>query len=370
MKFSCSKDSLESAILFVQKAVKTNTTVPILDGILIQAENNAVKLTGYDLETGIEADVNADVYGDGSIVVNSRLFGDLIKEISDDTVTLSTNDRNALIVECDSGSMEIKGNSAENYPKIPTIENAVKIIVPQAMLKKMISRTIFAVSKDDSRQSLTGCFLESDGETISMVAIDGFRMALRRTSAGKDFPKMSYIIPGKALSESAKIFDDKNDDDEVIIYSSENHLLFDVGHVRIVSRLIKGSFVAYNSLIQKNPKSVINVNKEDFFNAVRGVAPIIQNDDRRCPVRLSYNEGSSCLVVSASSEYGKSERNVPATITGEPVDIDFNIRYILDVLKNIDDESINIEFNGVMGPCIFSPVEGNEFIYLILPIRR
>ena len=370
MKFNCSKNSLDSAISIVQKAVKTNSTVPILDGILIQAEGSSVKLTGYDLETGIEADVNSDISSEGSVVVNSKIFGEIIRKLPEDMVTITTDDRFQLSIESGSTVFNIRGNSAENYPKIPVIGNNNKIILPQAMLKKMINKTIFAVSKDDSRQSLTGCYIESDGRDITMVAIDGFRMAFRKTFAGEEFPKMSYIIPGKALSEASKIFDDKTEDEEVIIYSSENHLLFDIGHVRIVSRLIKGPFVAYNSIIQKNPKSVMTINKKALLDAVERAALIILNDERRCPVQFYMNESGTVLTVGANTDCGTLREDIDSNLTGEKIDIDFNARYLIDALKNIDEETIKMEFNGGQGPCIITPVEGDDFVYLILPIRR
>lgn len=369
MKFNCHKDSLDDAVSIVQKAVKTNSTVPILDGILIQAEGEFVKLTGYDLETGIEADVVSDIYSEGSVVVNSKIFGDIIKKLPDDVITISSDDNNQITINCGSLIFSIKGISSESYPKIPIIRNGEKIILPQAMLKKMISKTIFAVSKDETRQSLTGCCLESDGSTITMVAIDGFRMALRKSYIGTDFPLMNFIIPGKALNESAKIFDDKNDDDEVIIYTSENNLLFDIGRVRVVSRLIKGPFVAYNSIIQKNPKTVMTVNKKALFDAIDRAALIISNDERRCPVQLVMSDEST-LVVTANTENGSLREEIEVTLTGETIDIDFNTRYLIDALKNIDEENINIEFNGNQGPCIIVPTDGNDFLYLVLPIRR
>ena len=182
MRFVCNKDNLESAISIVQKAVKTNSTLPILDGIHIQAEGQSVKLTGYDLETGIEADVASDVSDNGAVVVISRIFGEIIKNLPENTVEIKSDDRNFVSIVSGSASYNIKGNNANEYPKIPIIENSSKVILSQAILKKMITKTIFAVSKDDTRQSLTGCCLESDGSTITMVAIDGFRMALRSIS--------------------------------------------------------------------------------------------------------------------------------------------------------------------------------------------
>jgi DNA polymerase-3 subunit beta len=369
MKFNCNKSDLIDAISIVQKAIKTNSTVQILDGILIQADDNGVKLTGYDLETGIEADLVSDIVEKGSVVVNSKFFGEIVKRLPEEMTTISADDRNQVTILSGAANSVIKGNSAESYPKIPIIDNADKITISQKLLKNMINHTIFAVSKDDTRQSLTGCCLESDGKTISMVAIDGFRMALRREDAGADFPVMNFIIPGKALSEASKIFDGENDDNEVIIYSSSNHLLFDVGHVRIVSRLIQGPFVNYNSIIQKNPKSVMKVNRKDLLDAVDRAALIIMTDERRCPVQLTMSDETT-LMVSANTETGTHKENIDITVEGDQIDIDFNSRYLIDALKNIDDDTVRIEFNGSQGPCIIVPVEGNEYVYLILPIRR
>lgn len=368
MKFNCHKSDLIEAVSIVQKAIKTNSTVQILDGILIQAEDGKVKLTGYDLETGIEADLASDVSEEGSVVINSRNFGEIIKRLPEEMTTISTDDRNQLTIVSGNSKTEYKGSSAESYPKIPIIETNSKITISQKMLKNMINHTIFAVSKDDTRQSLTGCCLESDGSTVTMVAIDGFRMALRRENAGEDFPIMNYIIPGKALNESAKIFDD-DDNKEVIIYASSNHLLFDIGDVRIVSRLIQGPFVNYNSIIQKNPKSVMTVNRKDLLDAVDRCALIIMTDERRLPVQLSM-AGDTTLLITANTEGGTQRDEIEVTLEGESIDIDFNARYLIDALKNIDDETVRIEFNGTQGPCIIVPTEGNEFVYLILPIRR
>ena len=174
MKFNCNKSDLIDAISIVQKAIKTNSTVQILDGILIQADDNGVKLTGYDLETGIEADLVSDIVEKGSVVVNSKFFGEIVKRLPEEMTTISADDRNQVTILSGAANSVIKGSSAESYPKIPIIDNAEKITVSQKLLKNMINHTIFAVSKDDTRQSLTGCCLESDGTTISRVAIDGF----------------------------------------------------------------------------------------------------------------------------------------------------------------------------------------------------
>ena len=373
MKLTCNRDDLINNISIVQRAVSSNSTNALLNGILIEASSdNKIKLTGYDLQTGIEADVTADVFDKGSIVVDSKLFGEIIRKLPENDVDINVDSNFTMKIECGSVKFKISGMDPENFPRIPEIDETTseKIVIPQKMLKNMINHTFFAISKDNSRPVLTGSNLVSDGSTLSMVSIDGFRMALRKTYAGEEFPQMNYIIPGKALNEAAKIFDDKTEDEEVIIYSSDNHLLFDIGHVRIVSRLIKGPFVAYNSIIKKNPMSVMTINKKALLDAVERAALIILTDERRCPVQFYMNESGTVLTVTANTDCGTLREDVEASLTGEKIDIDFNARYLIDALKNIDDDTIKIEFNGGQGPCIITQNEGDEFVYLILPIRR
>ncbi|MBR1798052.1 MAG: DNA polymerase III subunit beta [Clostridiales bacterium] len=369
MKFNCNKSDLLDSIVIVQKAIKTNSTVQILDGILIQAEDGHVKLTGYDLETGIEADLESDIIEEGSVVVNSKYFGEIVKMLPDEMTTVESDDRFNVSISSGEANTVLKGNSADSYPKIPVIETDSKITVSQKLLKDMINSTIFAVSKDGTRQYLTGCNLESDGSTLTMVAIDGFRMALRRADVGTDFPVMNFIIPGKALTEAAKIFDGNNENSEVIIYNSANHLLFDIGSVRIISRLIGGPFVNYNAIIQKNPKTIVTIDRKNLLDAVNRAALIITSDERRCPVQVKMKNAST-LLISATADAGTHKETIKIDTQGEMVDIDFNSRYMIDALKAIEDDEIRIEFNGGQGPCIIVPTQGDSYVYLILPIRR
>jgi len=369
MKFYCKKSDLLNSIQIVQKVIKTNSTVPILDGILIQAEDGKVKLTGYDLETGIESDLDSDVIEEGSVVVNSKYFGDIIRMLDEEMTTIEVDDRYNVSINSGEAHTVLKGNAADTYPKIPVIQTDNKITISQKMIKEMVDSVYFAVSKDGQRQNLTGCNLESDGSTITMVAIDGFRMALRRASVGSDFPTMNFIIPGKALSEAAKIFDGSSESKEVIIYSSTNHLLFDIGDVRIISRLLSGPFVNYNAIIQKNPKTVVTIDRKKLLNAINRAALIIMSDERRCPVQLKMTDNST-LLIAANAEAGTHKETISIDVTGESIDIDFNSKYFIEALKAIDDDMINIEFNGSQGPCIIVPTEGNAYVYLVLPIRR
>ena len=218
MKLVSSRDNLVEAISIVQKAVSTRSTLPILDGILIEADSKGLKLTGYDLETGIEALVDADVMEEGSIVIPSRIFGEIVRKLPDEEVSISSNERMMIDIESGNSKFSINGISAEGFPTIPVVSDENKIILNQEILRNMINQTIFAISTDEGRPGLNGSLFESDGKNINLVSIDGYRMALRKKEIGDEIPTMKFLIPGKALHEAARILTGK--DAEVVIYAS------------------------------------------------------------------------------------------------------------------------------------------------------
>ncbi|MBR6961130.1 MAG: DNA polymerase III subunit beta [Clostridiales bacterium] len=367
MKFFCKKSDLSEAISVVMKAINRNSTVKILDGILIETGENKIKLTGYDLETGIEAEVIADVFEEGSVVIESKIFNDIIRKLPEENIDIKVDDKYQLSIESGSVNFKIKGLDGEPYPKIPSVDTDNKIVISQKLLKNMINHTSFAVSNDATRPKLTGLNLISDGKNLTLVAIDGFRMALNREEMGNDFPLMNYIIPGKSMNELSKILND--DDTEVVVYHSSNQILFDIGDVRLISRLIQGDFVNFESIIVKNPVTVMTIDRKKLADSIDRAALLIMADERRCPVSLSMPDETT-LVVSSNTETGTHKEDIDITVTGDLIDIDFNSKYLIDALKNIDDDKICIEFNGSQGPCIIKPAEGEKYIYLILPIRR
>ena len=366
MKLICSRDRLMEAISTVQKAVATRSTLPILDGILLEAENG-VKLTGYDLETGIECQVEADVPESGSIVVNARMFGDIVRKLPDDIVTIETGHNLSLQIECGSTHFSIKGIRADDYPKIPVVEESQQLAIKQHLLKDMIRQTLFAVSNDESRPILNGCYFNCDGKNLEMVAIDGFRLALRKNEIGDDLPAMKFIIPGKALSEVGRIL--QTNDNTVEIYPSQNHIRFDTGRVKLVSRLIQGEYMNYRGIIPQTAETTMTISPTAMLAAIERASLVITTEERRFPVRLTMPDDET-LVVSANTEIGTLREELTVSMTGNRIDIDFNPRYFLDALKAIDEDEISVVFNGSMGPCVLKPADSEEFAYLVLPLRR
>ena len=367
MKIICSRERLMEAISIVQKAVATRSTLPVLDGILIEA-GDGVKLTGYDLETGIECNIEADVPDAGSIVINARMFGDIIRKLPEDVVTIESTDNFAVRIECGSAHFSIKGQSAEDYPKIPIVEDAEQLKMKQHLLKDMIRQTIFAVSTDESRPTLNGVFFSSTDKTVEMVSIDGFRLALRRNEFEEELPKMSFIVPGKALAEVGRILV-STQDETIEIYPSRNHIMFNTGRVKLVARLIQGEYMNYRSILPQTAETTITISPAAMMAAVERASLVISSEDRRYPVRLT-TEDDDILTVSASTEIGTLREEINVSSQGSKIDIDFNPRYFLDALKVIDEDEVAIVFNGNMGPCVLKPLDSDEFAYLVLPLRR
>lgn len=366
MKFICSRDQLMEGISIVQKAVASRSTMPVLEGILIEA-GEQLKLTGYDLETGIEWQMEADVMEEGSIILNARMFGDIIRKLPEDIVSIESAANQTVKIECNSTHFSIRGLSADDYPRIPEVEEEQIIHLPQRLFKEMIRQTIFAVSTDESRPILNGAFFKAEGRQIEMVAIDGFRLALRQQTLESDLPDLKFIIPGKALLEVGRVLDSV--DDQVAIQLSRNHILCDTGRVKIVSRLIQGEYMNYMGILPQTAETTMTISPEAMLNAIERAHLVITTEERRFPVRLTMPDDET-LVVSANTEVGTLREEISVAMTGERIDIDFNPRYFIDALRVIEEDEITIVFNGSMGPCVLKPADSDEFAYLVLPLRR
>lgn len=237
MRIVCSKENLINGINTVQKAVSSKTTLPILEGILVEADS-VFKLTGNDLEIGIESIVEGDIQSKGSVVLNSRMFGDIVRRLPDAEVLLEVRENNLVIIECENSHFELKGLPSAGFPAIPEIvkENAFKI--NQKVIRDMIKQTIFAVSYDENRPILTGSLIECKEGQLSFVSIDGYRLALRKNEVTGGEMDYHVVVPGKTLNEVVKILQPV--DEEISIYTSQNQIMFDIGKCKVVSRLLEG----------------------------------------------------------------------------------------------------------------------------------
>ncbi len=368
MKIVCYRDKILKAINSVVKGVASKTTMPILEGILIQTNDNDIKLTTYDLEIGIEYVMECEVKEQGSTVVNAIMFSEIIRKLPDTEIYISVNDKNLLEIECEGSLYKLATMNPEEFPELPKIEVENSIELEQNNLKNMIRKTIFAVSSEESRPIFTGCLFEVKEGRLNLVAVDGFRLALRSAVLENETKDFSAVIPGKTLTEVNKILSDSFD--TVKIGVSKNQALFEMDNCKIVTRILDGEFLNYKSVIPGNWETRIRVNKNSIQNCFERVSLIsasVVEKEKKYPVKVSVEIGK--VVISCTNQTGDAKEEIYVSTEGKNLEAGFNPKYFLDSLKAIDDEEVFIEFGTKISPCIVKSVENNEYTYMILPIR-
>lgn len=362
MKFVCSKQELIEAVTTVQKAVMPKATLPVLEGIYIEAKDG-VKFVGNCFDLGIEYKINADDIEEGSIVINSRMFGEIVRKLPDEEILVQSKDNFIVIIESGNSYFEIKGFSSEGYPLLPTIEEEKKITISQNSLRDMIRKTIYAISTDENRRILTGSLLEAYEGDFAMVSLDGFRLAIAKTLIKEDV-HFKAVIPGKNLNEIHKILEQT--DKEVKITLSKNQALFEIEKCRIISKLLDGEYMNYKGFIPEQFETVIVTNVNEITRSIER-ASLITNEDKRFPVKFIVNDEN--MMITSNAEVGISKEEIDIKMDGNNMVIGFNPRYLLDSLKVIEDENIVISFSSSIGPSVIKPESGDKYTFMILPVR-
>ncbi len=368
MKIICYKDKILKAINSVVKAVASKTTMPILEGILIQTNDNEIKLTTYDLEIGIEYVMDCEVKEQGSTVVNAIMFSEIIRKLPDSEIYLTLNEKNLLEIECEGSLYKLATMNPEEFPELPKIEVENSIEIEQNTLKNMIRKTIFAVSTEDNRPIFTGCLFEIENNKLTLVAVDGFRLALRNIYLNKETNNFSAVIPGKTLNEVNKILLDSFD--IIKIGVSKNQALFEMDNCKIVTRILEGEFLNYKSVIPSNWETRIKVNKnnlQDCFERISLISSSSVEKEKKYPVKVSVEIGK--VTISCTNQTGDAKEEIYVSTEGKNIEAGFNPKYFLDSLKAIDEEEVYVELGTNISPCLIKPVDNNNYTYMILPIR-
>ena len=363
MKFICSKNDLLEGINIVQKAVMPKASLPILEGILINANNGVISLTGNCFDIGIECVIQGDVKENGSIVINSKMFGDIVRKLPESEVMISLNDKK-IDIDCDNSKFEISGIDSSGFPSLPKINDDNKTSLSQNILKNLIRQTIFAVGLDDNRPILTGTLMKCYNGEITFVSIDGFRLALRKSITKNENDDYSVIIPGKNLNEISKIL--QNVDDVIDICYTSNQIMFKFENVIIVSKLLEGDFLNYENIIPNDFESIVYVERKMLLESIER-ASLITNDDKRFPIKISLKDNN--MNISCITEIGKVNEDINIKNEGNDIIIGFNPKYLIDALRVIEDETIKLSFTSSIGPCLITPCTGNDYLYLVLPVR-
>ncbi|MGE4283118.1 MAG: DNA polymerase III subunit beta [Clostridia bacterium] len=364
MKLFCEKNLLIDAISITQKAVSVKSTLPILEGILLEAKENTLKLTGNDLELGIECSIQASIKQPGSIVLSSRIFGEIIRKLPNDTIYIEVQDSNTLI-KCGNSEFNIMGILPVEFPDLPSVQKENVFIISQEKLRSMIRQTIFAVGTNENKLILTGSCLEVENNNLNIISVDGYRLALRKESIDSAEQKISLVVPGKTLNELSKII--KDDEQNVQIYITSKHVLFEFGNCRIVSRLLEGEFLNYNKIIPKEYQLRIKTSVRPLVESIERAALLIVSDNQKYPVKINIKTDK--IFISCITQTGKVQDSINAETEGNDLEIGFNHKYLLDALKSCECDEVYMEFNTALSPCIIRPIDNQKFIYLVLPVR-
>ena len=365
MKFSCEKYLLQSACGIASRAAAGKSPIPALEGLLLQASDR-LTVTGYDLKKGIYTQLEAEVKEQGSVVVGARLFGEMIRRLPDGIVTISTDINNNVNVKCGKSEFNFMGISPEDYPEMPVVDGVNNIALPQKILGSMINQTIFAVADNDMRPIYTGTLFDIEGEELTLVSVDGYRLAKR--SEKLESAKMencSFVVPGSALADIERICGDS--EELVKISVGAKHISFSIGETVVVSRRLEGEFLNYKKSIPDSFKYTVKVDRGEFMSAIDRVALIV-SERNTSPVRMNFNDGSiDCLCV---TPIGRAEDVCTCEGGGEGLQIGFNDRYLKDALKAAGTEELNVCLNSASSPCVITAADGSEnFTYMILPVR-
>lgn len=364
MKVICSKANLLSGINIVLKAVPAKTTMSILECILIKVENDKIMLESNDMELAIETVIEGEIIEEGSIAINAKIFSDIVRKLPDSDVTLETDPSLNTHINCDNVNFNIPAKEGEEFPALPIIEKDNKITLSEMTLKDIIRQTVFSISDNENNIIMTGELFEITGDKLRVVALDGHRIAIRKVDLRENFNNYKVIVPGKALSEIIKILSGENSND-VNIYFSDKNIMFELSNTVILSRIIEGEYFKIDQMISNDFETHIVINKQQLLNSIDRAMPLVKETDKK-PIIIGIDDSNMSLKM--NTQIGKYMESISITKDGKDILIGFNPKFIMDVLKNIDDENIDIYLINSKAPCFIKNKE-ESYIYLILPVN-
>lgn len=370
VRFTCEKEDICSAIGNVSKAVSPKSTISALEGIKVRLDNDSLELTGYDLEIGIISEVSCmsecseEEEKKGEWILNSRLFSEITRRMPSDRITYEIDENLNMKIYGGNAHYQISAISAQEYPAIPDFENNRGISVDQETLKSMINQSNFAVSLNDGKPILTGELFHIENGVFNMVAVDGFRLAVR-TEPLSSQENFFFVVPSKALMEASRLL--KEDaEEECKVYVNAKHAVFSLNGCRIFARLLEGEFVKYKNSIPQTSRTEVTVNTRELAHCLERCA-LLLNEKNKAPVKFRFGDGE--IKVSCRTGMGSFEDAVPAEINGDPMTIGFNNKFLLEALRAADSDKVKIDLNEPNKAVKIIPPEGDQFTYIIMPIQ-
>lgn len=363
MKFTVNKSDITEAVSNIQRAVSTKTSIPALEGILLSATEAGLELCAYDLELGITTVIPAFVMEPGKAVLSAKLFSDIVRRTPAETVTVSVDEKNMATLESGYSRFSIIGIPAEEFPELPKLSDSTQISLPGALLKSMIRQTLFAIAESDAKPIHQGSLFSLENGILDVVSVDGYRLAVRREPV--DFSEdLSFVVPGKTLSELLKLI--KDSEEPVEISAGRRHILFKIDNYTVISSLLEGEFLNYKAAIPPESQTEVVLKTREAIDSVERVSLLI-TDRLKSPIRCLFDNNE--VKLNCTTSMGRASDQLDVEMTGQSVEIGFNNRYLLEALRNTECDEVKVQLGGPLSPMKVVPKEGDSFLFLVLPVR-
>lgn len=365
MKFICNTKELGTACNNVIRAVSSKVTIPTIEGILIECGSDTLSLTGYDFEFGINTILSVNVIDPGAIVINAKVLCDIIRKLADEEVTIETNGTSVSIIS-GAAQYNITGIDADDYPELPSVNGGYPLDLDQKLLYSMVIQTLFAVAETESSKPVyTGLKFEMKENELKLIGVDGYRLAIRTEKVDYSGDDITFIVPKKTIRELMKLIDCESENN-ISICVGRRHIVFEIENYSIISRLLEGEFLDYNSAVPKTTSTTVLINTTDAINCIERTLPVIENNQKN-PIRCLFDNDQ--MRVSTVSSLGRVVDYTHANTSGDRVEIGFNSKFVLDALNASDTDEVRIELSGPVSPVKIMPVNSNNFLFLVLPMR-
>ena len=364
MKITCKKAEILNSVNISLKAVPAKTVMNILECIIIEVSDSTIKFITNDMELGIETIVNGLITESGSVAINAKIFSDIIRKLPDSDVVIETDDNYMTTISCEKSVFTIAGKSSEEFPALPSIEKNEAMILSQFSLKEIIRQTVFSISDNESNRIMTGELFEINGNEFKVVSLDGHRISIRKIMLKHEFVPTKVIVPGKTLNEISKILSGEMED-EVRIFFTDKHVLFEFDNTIVLSRLIEGEYYKINQMLSGDYETKFTVNRKLFLECIDRATLLIKESEKK-PIILGITE--SAMELRVNSNLGSMNEEMDIVKDGKNILIGFNPKFLMEALRVIDDEEVTIYMTNPKAPCFIKNAE-ESYIYLILPVN-
>lgn len=364
MKIICQQHKLINSINIALKAVSSKTTMPILECLIINAESDNIKLIANDLEIGIETTLEGNIIEEGTIALNAKVISDIIRKLPDSDVTIETYDNNKTTIVSEKSKFEIYGFETDEFPYLPNLERENPVVLSQFSLKEVIRQTVFSIADNESSKIMSGLLFEIKENSLRVVSLDGHRISVRNIKLDDNYDNIKVIVPGKTLSEVSKILSGEVAD-EVNMYFTDRHILFEFDQTIVLSRLIEGEYFNISQMFSSDYETKLKINKRDMLNCIDRSTLLVKETDKK---PIIFNITDNKIEFKMNSSIGSMNDEIDIDKNGKDIIIGFNPKFLLDALRVIDDETIEIYLINQKSPC-FIKDEQETYMYLILPVN-